>query len=88
VRALTPPDPNLKGAWYPGGFNRCTCRVENRFQGFAFLKRNSHRYAEGGGAHREAAEGGGCTGCESSRDPHSLKVPPGFVHQPLIEPTK
>jgi hypothetical protein len=20
-RALTPPDPQLKGAWYPGGFN-------------------------------------------------------------------
>jgi hypothetical protein len=22
--ALTPPDPQLKGAWYPGGFNPCT----------------------------------------------------------------
>jgi selenocysteine lyase/cysteine desulfurase len=21
---LTPPDPSLKGAWYPGGFNPCT----------------------------------------------------------------
>ena len=24
---LTPPDPQLKGAWYPGGFNPCTDQV-------------------------------------------------------------
>jgi hypothetical protein len=29
---LTPPDPQLKGAWYPGGFNPCTYQVKNRFQ--------------------------------------------------------
>jgi hypothetical protein len=29
---LTPPDPELKGAWYPGGFNPCTYQVKNRFQ--------------------------------------------------------
>jgi hypothetical protein len=27
LRALTPPDPQLKGAWYPGGFNPCTYKV-------------------------------------------------------------
>jgi hypothetical protein len=33
---LTPPDPQLKGARYPGGFNPCTYQVKNRFQNFAF----------------------------------------------------
>jgi hypothetical protein len=33
---LTPPDPQLKGAWYPGGFNPCTCQVKNRFQNEPF----------------------------------------------------
>jgi hypothetical protein len=23
---LTPPDPQLKGAWYPGGFKPCTIK--------------------------------------------------------------
>jgi hypothetical protein len=30
-RALTPPDPRLKGAWYPGGLNPRTYQVKNRF---------------------------------------------------------
>jgi hypothetical protein len=33
---LTPPDPQLKGAWYPGGFNPCTYQVKNRFQNVPF----------------------------------------------------
>jgi hypothetical protein len=36
-RALTPPDPQLKGAWYPCGFNPCnpcTYQVKNRFHFF------------------------------------------------------
>ena len=31
-RTLTPPDPQLKSAWYPGGFNPCTYQVKTRFQ--------------------------------------------------------
>jgi hypothetical protein len=47
---LNPPDPYLKGAWYPGGFNPCAYEVKNRFQNvpFAFDLR---RYNE---AEREA----------------------------------
>jgi hypothetical protein len=30
--ALTPPDPQLKGAWYPGGFKPCTYQVKTQFQ--------------------------------------------------------
>jgi hypothetical protein len=41
---LIPPDPQLKGAWYPGGFNPRTYRVKNRFQNVPF-KRNLHHYA-------------------------------------------
>jgi hypothetical protein len=33
---LTPPDPQLKGAWYPGGFNPGTYQVKNRFQNVPF----------------------------------------------------
>jgi hypothetical protein len=40
---LTPPDPQLKGAWYPGGFNPCTCQTKTWFQAFAF-KCNVYRY--------------------------------------------
>jgi hypothetical protein len=29
---LTPPDPWLKGAWYPGGFKPRTYQVKTRFQ--------------------------------------------------------
>jgi hypothetical protein len=29
---LTPRDPYLKGAWYPGGFNSCADQVKSRFQ--------------------------------------------------------
>jgi hypothetical protein len=29
---LTPPHPQLKGAWYPGGFNPCTHQVKPRFR--------------------------------------------------------
>jgi hypothetical protein len=34
--ALTPPDPQPKGAWYPGGFIPCTYQVEIRFQSLPF----------------------------------------------------
>jgi Ca2+-binding EF-hand superfamily protein len=34
--ALTPPDPQLKGAWYPGGFNPCVYQVKTRFQNVSF----------------------------------------------------
>jgi hypothetical protein len=40
---LTPPDPYLKGAWYPGGLNPCTYQVKTRFQDLPF-KCNLHRY--------------------------------------------
>jgi hypothetical protein len=42
---LTPPDPYLKGARYPGGFNPCAYRVETRFQNVPFKWVNSLRYA-------------------------------------------
>jgi hypothetical protein len=35
-RTLTPPDPQLKGAWYPGGFKPCTYQVKTRFQTVPF----------------------------------------------------
>jgi hypothetical protein len=41
---LTPPDPQLKGAWYPGGFKPRTYQVRNRFQNVPF-KCNLHRYS-------------------------------------------
>jgi hypothetical protein len=44
-RTLTPPDPQLKGAWYPGGFNPCIYQVKNRFQNVP-LKFNLHRCIE------------------------------------------
>ena len=31
-RTLTPPDPQLKGAWSSKGFNPCTYQVKNRLQ--------------------------------------------------------
>jgi hypothetical protein len=40
---LTPPDPQLKGAWYPGGFNPCAYQADNRFQNVPF-KCNLRRY--------------------------------------------
>jgi hypothetical protein len=43
---LTVPDPQLKGAWYPGSFNPCTYQVKNRFQNVPF-KCNAHRYNKG-----------------------------------------
>jgi hypothetical protein len=33
---LNPVDPQLKGAWHPGGFNPCTYQVKTRFQSFPF----------------------------------------------------
>jgi hypothetical protein len=33
---LTPPDPQLKGAWYPGGFNPCTYQVKKPVSKCAF----------------------------------------------------
>jgi hypothetical protein len=44
-RTLTPPDPQLKGAWYPGGFKPCTCQVKKRFQNVPF-KCSARRYTE------------------------------------------
>jgi hypothetical protein len=43
---LAPPDPQLKGAWYPGGFNPRTYQVKNRFQTLR-TKCNLHRYTWG-----------------------------------------
>jgi hypothetical protein len=43
---LTPPDQQLKGAWYPGGFNPCTYQAKTRFQA---LLSNSNLYRYGGG---------------------------------------
>ena len=43
---MTPPDPSLKGAWYPGGFNPCADQVKNRFQNVPF-KCDVRRYAAG-----------------------------------------
>jgi hypothetical protein len=43
---LTPPDPQLKGAWYPGGFNPCAYRVKTRFQNVP-VKCNLRRYTPG-----------------------------------------
>jgi hypothetical protein len=37
-RTLTPPDPELTGAWYVPGFNPCTCQVKKRFQNLLFIK--------------------------------------------------
>jgi hypothetical protein len=34
--SLTPPDPSLKGAWYPGGFNPCVCQVKNLVSNLCF----------------------------------------------------
>jgi hypothetical protein len=42
---LTPTDPQLKGAWYPGGFNPRTYQVKPRFQNVPF-KFNLYRYDE------------------------------------------
>jgi hypothetical protein len=40
---MTPPDPQLKGAWYQGGFNPCTYQVKTRIQNIPF-ECNLHRY--------------------------------------------
>jgi hypothetical protein len=45
VHALTPPDPQLKGAWYPGGFNPRAYHVETRFQNAPFKWVNLRRYS-------------------------------------------
>jgi hypothetical protein len=44
-RTLTPPDPQLKGAWYPGGFNPCTYQVKKTVPKFAFQVHSLHRYS-------------------------------------------
>jgi hypothetical protein len=41
---LTPPDPQQKGAWYPGGFNPRTYQVKNPVSKCAFQVHNLHRY--------------------------------------------
>jgi hypothetical protein len=40
---LTPPDPQLRGTWYPGGFSPCAYQAKNRFQNVPF-KFNLRRY--------------------------------------------
>ena len=45
--ALTPPDPQLKGAWCPGGFNPCSYHAQNRFQNVCLSKRDARRYSQG-----------------------------------------
>jgi hypothetical protein len=49
--ALTPPDPQLKGARYPGGFNPCTYQAKKPVSKFCLsqVHNNLHRY-NGGGA--------------------------------------
>jgi hypothetical protein len=46
-RALTPPDPQLKGAWYPRGFNPRTYQSKTRFQDLPFQNATLHRYTAG-----------------------------------------
>jgi hypothetical protein len=57
--ALTPPDPQLKGARYPGGFNPCTYHLEKT--GFKILpfKFTLHRYNAVPAPRRGEADGGG-----------------------------
>jgi hypothetical protein len=59
--ALTTPDPQLKGAWYPGGFNPCTYQVKNRFQNVPFKWVNSHRYNADGRKVTPSTMVGRCT---------------------------
>ena len=49
---LTPPDPHLKGAWYPVGFNPCVYQVKNRIQNVPFKCCNLHRYTKEGKLYR------------------------------------
>jgi hypothetical protein len=55
---LTPPDPQLKGAWYPGGFNPCAYHVENRFQNVPFKMQLLRRYVAGRRVLLQRARGG------------------------------
>jgi hypothetical protein len=43
---LTPHDPQLKGAWYPGGFNPCAYEVRSWFQSLLSTKCNLCRYCK------------------------------------------
>jgi hypothetical protein len=60
---LTPPDPYPKGAWYPGGFNPCTCQVKNRFRNVPFkmqrapLQEGAQRHTRAARPARGGAEG-------------------------------
>jgi hypothetical protein len=45
VHTLTPPDPQLKGARYPGGFNPCAYHVQIRYKIVPF-KCNLRRCSE------------------------------------------
>jgi hypothetical protein len=56
---LTPPDPQLKCAWYPGGFNPCTYEVKTRFQNLPFSKCNLYCYFAGGVRHNIVSRAGG-----------------------------
>jgi hypothetical protein len=42
VRTLTPPDPYLKGAWCPGGFNPRTYQVKKPVSKCAFQTQHLH----------------------------------------------
>jgi hypothetical protein len=44
---LTPHDPHLKGARYPGGFNPRAYQVKIRFQNVPFKRVNLRRYGGG-----------------------------------------
>ena len=60
---MTPPDPQLKGAWYPGGFNPRTYRVKTRFQNVP-VKCGLRRYvAEAFDAAFSVAHAGLVRGC-------------------------
>ena len=45
---MTPPDPQLKGAWYPGGFNPCLRpSSEKLVSSLCFQNATCARYTEG-----------------------------------------
>jgi hypothetical protein len=56
--SLTPPDPQLKGAWYPGGFNPRTYQATLWFQGLPFSMQLAPLQRGGVGVLRPAERGG------------------------------
>ena len=55
---LTPSDPQLKGAWYPGGFNPRTYKVRNPVSKRAFQTCNVRRYGTARSKTSTAPRGG------------------------------